>query len=180
LKSSNSLNNRDDLVLVGRVVGVHGIRGGLKVYSYAESLSVYEAEEGLRVALPDGSIRAMTVQRVQPHGRVLLMTLGGVVDRTQAERLIGSTLSVGKACLPVLEEDTYYWSDLMGLRVYDTTGAHLGQLDEVIPTPGNDIYVVRGRQDGHTKEILIPAIGDVVLKIDLDGKTMIVDPPEGL
>ncbi len=180
MKSSNSLNNRDDLVLVGRVVGVHGIRGSLKVRSYAESLSVYEAEEGLRVALSDGSVRSMTVQRVQSHGRVVLMTLDGVVDRTQAESLIGATLSVGKACLPALEEDTYYWSDLIGLRVYDTTGAHLGQLDEVIPTPGNDVYVVRGRQDGQTREILIPAIGDVVLKIDLDSKTMIVDPPEGL
>ena len=68
----------------------------------------------------------------------------------------------------------------MGLRVYDTTGVHLGRLDEVSPTPGNDIYVVRGKQDGQTREMLIPAIGDVVLKIDLEGKTMIVDPPEGL
>ncbi len=166
--------------MVGRVVGVHGIRGSLKVNSYADSLSVYEAEEGIRVALPDGSVRSMAVERVQTHGRVLLMTLDGVADRTQAESLIGSTLFVNKACLPPLEEDTYYWSDLVGLRVYDTTGAHLGQLEEVIPTPGNDIYVVRGRQDGQTREMLIPAIGDVVLKIDLDGKTMIVDPPEGL
>ena len=180
MKSSNSLNSRGDLVLVGRVVGVHGIRGSLKVHSYAESLSVYEAEAGLRLAIPGGSVRTITVQRVQSHGRVLLMTLDGVAGRSQAESLIGSTLFVDKACLPVLEEDTYYWSDLMGLQVYDTAGTHLGQLDEIIPTPGNDIYVVRGRQDGQTTEMLIPAVGDVVLKIDLDGKTMIVDPPEGL
>jgi ribosomal 30S subunit maturation factor RimM len=56
----------------------------------------------------------------------------------------------------------------------------LGCLDEVISTPGNDIYVVKGRQNGQPREILIPATGDVVLKIDLEGKTMIVDPPEGL
>jgi 16S rRNA processing protein RimM len=165
---------------VGRVVGAHGIRGSLKVRSYAESLSVYEAEEGIRVAFPDGSDRTMTVEWVKPHGRVLLMTLEGVADRSLAEGLIGSELFVDKACLPALEEDTYYWFDLVGLRVYDTTGVHLGRLDEVIPTPGNDIYVVRGKQDGQTREMLIPAIGDVVLKIDLEGKTMIVDPPEGL
>ncbi len=165
---------------MGRVVGAHGIRGSLKVRSYAESLSVYEAEEGIRVAFPDGSDRTMTVEWVKPHGRVLLMTLEGVADRSLAEGLIGSELFVDKACLPALEEDTYYWFDLVGLRVYDTTGVHLGRLDEVIPTPGNDIYVVRGKQDGQTREMLIPAIGDVVLKIDLEGKTMIVDPPEGL
>ena len=180
MKSSSSLNNRDDLALVGRVVGVHGIRGSLKVYSYAESLSVYEAEEGILFVLPDGSVLTQTVERVQSHGRVLLMTLEGVAERSLAEGLIGSELFVGRACLPVLEEDTYYWSDLVGLRVYDTTGALLGRLDEVIPTPGNDIYVVKGEQDGQTREILIPAIGDVVLKIDLEGKSMVVDPPEGL
>ena len=162
------------------MVGVHGIRGSIRVHSYAESMSVYEAEEGIRVALPDGSVRTKSVVWVQSHGRVLLMTLEGVTDRSQAESLIGSELFVDKACLPALEKDTYYWSDLVGLHVYDTTGSHLGRLDKVIPTPGNDIYVVKGKHDGQTREMLIPAIGDVVLKIDLEGRTMIVDPPEGL
>ena len=162
------------------MAGVHGIRGSLKIRSYAESLSVYEGGTGIRVALPDGSVRRMTVQWMQPHGRVLLMTLDGVADRDMAESLIGSELYVERACLPTLEEDTYYWSDLVGLRVYDTSGVHLGCLDEIIPTPGNDVYVVRRRQDGQTTEMLIPAIGDVVLKIDLENRTMLVDPPEGL
>ena len=165
---------------MGRVVGVHGIRGSLKVHSYAESMSIYKAEEGIRLALPDGSVRTMTIQWVKPHGRVLLMTLDEVADRSQAESLIGSELFVDKACLPDLEEDTYYWFDLVGLRVYNTAGTLLGRLEEVIPTPGNDIYVVKGRQNGQPREMLIPATGDVVLKIDLEGKTMIVDPPEGL
>jgi 16S rRNA processing protein RimM len=180
LKSSSSLNSRDDLVLVGRVVGAHGIRGSLKVHSYAESLSVYQTGEGVRVALPDGSVRTMIIEWVQPHGRVLLMAVEAVTDRSQAESLIGSELFVDKACLPALEEDTYYWFDLLGLRVYNTTGALLGHLEEVIPTPGNDIYVVKGKQNGQPRETLIPATGDVVLKVDLEGKTMIVDPPEGL
>jgi 16S rRNA processing protein RimM len=166
--------------MVGRVVGAHGIRGTLKVHSYAESLSVYEAEEGIRVVHPDGSVRTMIVEWVQPQGRVLLMAVEAVSDRSQAEILIGSELFVDKACLPDLEEDTYYWFDLVGLRVYNTAGTLLGRLDEVISTPGNDIYVVKGRQNGQPREILIPATGDVVLKIDLEGKTMIVDPPEGL
>jgi 16S rRNA processing protein RimM len=165
---------------VGRVVGAHGIRGNLKVHSYAESLAVYETGEGVLVALPDGSVRAMVVEWVKPHGRVLLMAFEAVTHRSQAESLIGSELFVDKACLPALEEDTYYWFDLLGLRVYNTTGALLGRLDEVIPTPGNDIYVVKGKQDGQPKETLIPATGDVVLKVDLEGRTMIVDPPEGL
>ena len=180
MKSSNSLNGHDDLVLVGRVVGAHGIRGSLKVRSYAESLSIFEAGEGIRLALPDGSVRTMIVQWMQPHGRGILMTVEAVTDRNQAESLIGSEIFVDKACLPVLAEDTYYWFDLVGLNVFNTTGSLLGRLDEVIPTPGHDIYVVKGEQNGKPREMLIPATGDVVLKVDLEGKTMIVDPPEWL
>jgi len=165
---------------VGRIVGAHGIRGTLKVHSYAESLSVYQAGEGIQVAHPDGSVRTMIVEWVQPHGRVLLMAFEALSDRSQAEGLIGSQLYVDKACLPDLEDDTYYWFDLVGLHVYNTAGLLLGRLEEVIPTPGNDIYVVNGRQNGQPREMLIPATGDVVLKVDLEGKTMIMDPPEGL
>ena len=166
--------------MVGRVVAAHGIRGNLKVSSYAESLSVYETKGGLQVALPDGSFRPMTVRWVQLHGRHLLLNLDGVADRNQAECLIGAELFAEKSCLPELEDDSYYWFDLVGLRVYDATGALLGRLERIIPTPGNDVYVVKGMQGEQDKELLIPAIGNVVLKIDLEGRTMIVDPPEGL
>ncbi len=108
------------------------------------------------------------------------MSLESVKDRNQAERLVGSVLFVEKSRLPVLDEDTYYWFELVGLSVYDTTGFLLGCIDEVISTGGNDVYVVKGKKDGQYREMLIPAIGDVVLNIDLESKSMIVDPPEGL
>ena len=180
MKSSNSLNGGDDHILIGQVVAAHGIRGSLKIRSFAESLAVYEAQAGLRVRSPGGAMCTMTVQWVRPHGRMVLMKLATVTDRDQAERLVGSTLFVDKSSLPALEEDTYYWFDLVGLRVYDATGAWLGRLDRVIPTPGDDIYVVKGEQSGQSTEMLLPAVSDVILKIDLAGKTMIVDPPVGL
>lgn len=180
MKSSNNPGDSEDLILVGRIVGVHGVQGNLKIQSYAASAAVYEAEKGILVACPDGSLRAMAVTWVQPHGRGLLMHLEEVADRAQAESLIGSSLFQEKSVLPTLDADTYYWFELVGLRVYDTTGGFLGCLDEVIPTPGNDIYVVRGDHDGRVREILIPAVGDVILDVDLESGTMTVDPPEGL
>lgn len=130
--------------------------------------------------LPDGSVRTMTIQWVRVHGRGLRMGLEGVIDRHTAESLIGSSLFIDKACLPVLEEDTYYWFELIGLSVFDITGTLLGSLQRVIPTLANDVYVVRGEKAGRQLEILIPAIGDVVCVIDLENRTMIVDLPEGL
>jgi 16S rRNA processing protein RimM len=162
------------------VVGAHGIRGNLKVHTYAASLSVYDPEQGIVLSLADGSLRTMAVQRVQPHGRGLLMALETVADRDQAESLIGAELFVDKSCLPTLAEDTFYWFELMGMRVFDTNGVLLGCLEEVIPTPGNDVYVVKGMQNAQPREWLIPAIGDVILKIDPENKKMIVDPPQGL
>ena len=166
--------------MVGKVVGVHGIRGNLKVHSFSESPAVFETGSKITVGLPDGSLRPMAVVRVQPHGKGLLANLESVTDREQAEKLIGAELFAEKASLPSLEEDTYYWFDLVGLRVVDTAGTVLGCLDSIIPTPGNDIYVVKGTQGGKLREILLPAVGEVVLSIDLEGGTMTVDPPEGL
>jgi 16S rRNA processing protein RimM len=180
LKSSNKPTDRDDLILVGRVTGAHGIRGALRVHSYAESIDLYRPGEGISLALADGSTRNLTLQWVCPHGRGLRMGLESVNDRNQAESLVGSLLYIDKARLPALEDDTYYWFELMGLSVYDTAGVLLGRIDEVIPTAANDVYVVKGEVDGRLLETLIPAVGDVVCEIDLEKRTMIVDPPEGL
>lgn len=180
MKSSSSLNDRDDLVLVGRVAGAHGIRGCLKVRSYAESTALYRTGQPILLDRPDGLIATLTVDGVHPHGRGLLLTLESVTDRSQAENLVGSLLYVDKSRLPALEEDTYYWSDLVGLRVYDAAGSLLGRLDRVIPTPGNDVYVVKGDDGGGTREVLVPAIGEVVLRVDIGNGIMIVNPPEGL
>lgn len=171
---------QEDLVLVGRVTAAHGIRGDVKVHSYAESMALYRIGEGILIELPDGSTTTLTVQWVRPHGHALLMGLESVADRNHAERLVGASLFIDKSRLPVLEADTYYWSDLVGLNVYDLAGSLLGRLDEVIPTPGNDVYVVKGTVDGRSREILIPAIGDVVLSVDIAGNTMVVELPEGL
>jgi 16S rRNA processing protein RimM len=180
LKSSNKPTVGNAFILVGRVTGAHGIRGGLRIHSYAESIALYRVGEAIRVALPDGSDRIMIVAWVRPHGRGLRLGLESVCDRNQAECLVGASLYVDKSRLPVLEEDTYYWHELIGLQVYDTAGALLGSLSEVIPTPANDVYVVNKEVDGCSRELLIPAIAAVVRSIDLKSGTMVVDPPDGL
>ncbi len=170
----------DDLVLVGRVAGAHGIRGGLRIHSYAESMDFFQKGAAIQVVLPDGKMNTMTIEWASPHGRGVRMGLASVDDRDRAERLVGSSLYVQRDRLPVLEEDTYYWHELIGLDVYDTNGSVMGRLDQVIPTSANDVYVVHGDTDGGRREILIPAIAKVVRDIDLERGIMVVDPPEGL
>lgn len=176
---SNSAD-RKDLLLVGRVTGAHGIHGGLKIHSYADGDDLYHTGEAILLVRPDGVEEVLTVQWVKPLGRGLILGATSIVDRNQAESLSGSSLFIAKSRLPALEEDTYYWSDLIGLQVVDPSGTLLGRLEAVIPTAGNDVYVVKGTLDGHPREILVPAVGAVVQRIDLAGKTMVVDLPEGL
>lgn len=180
MKSSSKLADRDDFVLVGRVTGAHGIRGDVKIHTYAESLASYRAGGDIVLGLPDGSIRNLTIQWAKPHGRGLRMHLESVNDRDRAEALAGARLFIDKSRLPDLEPDTYYWFDLMGLSVYDTGGRLLGILEAVIPTAANDVYVVKDNTPGRSRELLLPAIGTVVIDIDPAGGRMVVDPPEGL
>ncbi|GAB6906911.1 Ribosome maturation factor RimM [Desulfosarcina cetonica] len=170
----------DDYILVGRVTGAHGIRGAVKIHSYAESMALFAAGEKLRLTFADGTSRTMMIEWARPHGRGFRMGLETVTDRTQAESLAGASIFVERSRLPVLEADTYYWFELVGLNVYDTTGQLLGCLDEVIPTAANDVYVVTGEVDGQPREMLIPAVARVIRSIDLENRTMVVDPPEGL
>lgn len=168
--------SEDGYLLIGKVAGAHGIRGVVKIASYAESVSVFSP--GVRILLKKGTAasRAYTVDWVKPFKRNGLLALKGVTDRDQAESLAGCDLFIDQAILPELEKDTYYWSDLIGMDVFTAEESCIGRITAIIPTGSNDVYVVK---DGD-KETLVPAIQSVVIDIDTDRKTMKVDLPEGL
>jgi 16S rRNA processing protein RimM len=163
-------------ILIGRLVGAHGIRGGLKLLSYAESLDVFAP--GRRILTRDGkgAEAVYEVGEVKPHGRAAVLFLVEVTRRSQADALSGCDLFIDKATLPVLTEGTYYWADLIGVEVVSVDGRHLGRLEAIFETGSNDVYVVK-RAD---QEILVPALKSVVKNVDLTARRMEVDLPEGL
>jgi 16S rRNA processing protein RimM len=115
-----------------------------------------------------------------PHAKTVLMALKGVDSRGLAESLVGSELFIDKAVLPELEEDTFYWSDIIGLSVFTIEEEYLGSVDSIIETGSNDVYVVKNRSKDQDNEVLVPALESVVIEIDLKRKLMRVDLPEGL
>ncbi len=166
-----------DTVIIGKIVGVHGIKGYVKVHCEAESFSVFAPGHTVIVRDFKGASRAMEIVDARPQGRKQLLLLKGISDRNLAETLPGSDLLVEKSSLPDLEPDTYYWSDIAGMSVISVDGRHVGTVTSLIETGSNDVYVVQTPDAG---EILIPAIASVVLEIDLNRKIMRVDIPEGL
>jgi 16S rRNA processing protein RimM len=169
--------NSDTLVAIGKIVGVHGIKGYVKIHCEAESVSLLLPGLSVIVREPKGASCVMEIMDARPQGRILLLLLKGVFDRTEAEKLPGSELLIEKYRLPELEPDTYYWSDILGISVISVDGHAVGTVSSLIETGSNDVYVVKTLDNG---EILIPAIASVVIEIDLNRRIMRVDIPEGL
>jgi 16S rRNA processing protein RimM len=156
---------------VGRITRAHGIRGEVAVQNLTEVASRFES--GSKLRLEDG--RALTVSSARRHGNRLLVTFEEVPDRSGAEALRGQVLLVRR-------EDTQpppegYWiHQVVGLEVVTEDGRGLGRIAEVIHNPGNDVWVT---SDGD-REVLIPAVREVVLDVDLEGGRVRIRPIEGL
>lgn len=172
----NKTGHKQGYVLIGEIVGIHGIKGTNKLRSYAESLSVFEPGKSILLRDRHGQEARYEISWVKPHTRTPLLSFKGVMNRDQAETLVGSELFIPETDLPQLDENTYYWHDLIGIAVYTDAEEFLGRLESIIETGSNDVYVVKKDK----KEILIPALESVVLEIDLENKRMHVDLPEGL
>jgi 16S rRNA processing protein RimM len=173
--------DKNGTVSIGKIVGAHGLDGTCKVYPYSESSDFLDNGcEILILPQAESGLKTFEVDWSKPHNRLVLLSLKGVNDRTQAESLIGSEIVVEKASLPKLDSGTYYWHELIGLRVYTNESEYLGQLEAVMATGSNDVYVVKKFEEGQESEVLIPALNSVVIEIDTENKTMRVDLPEGL
>jgi 16S rRNA processing protein RimM len=180
LKLSNSFVGNDGFLPVGKIVGAHGVNGNLKVYSYAESVSVFKPGS-LILAIHAGKIeKYLAIKWAKPHGKSILLSFKGVEDRNTAETLIGAELFIERTALPELEEGVYYWTDIIGLSVFTADNQYIGRVESIMPTGSNDVYIVKNKTNDDTTEILIPAIESVVLEIDFEKKTMRVKLPEGL
>ena len=175
-KLLNQSETKKGHVLIGKIVGIHGIKGTNKLRSYAESLSVFSPGRSICVRDLRGREANYEINWVKPHTGTPLISFKEITNRDQAKKLIGAELYIPQSELPELDEDTYYWFDLIGIEVYTQSEEFLGRIESIIETGSNDVYVVKR----HEKEVLIPALESVVLKIDLTQKRMQVDLPEGL
>ena len=155
-------------VAVGRILAPFGLKGELKVQSLTENPTRFAPGSRLFAGQ-----QPVTVARARSAQGYVYLTFKGYADRTNAERLGQLILQVPEADLPPLPAGEYYRFQLVGLAVLTREGEALGTLAEVIETGANDVYRVVG-PDG--AETLLPALDDVIVEVDLDGRRMVVDP----
>ena len=162
-EGSGALKGR---VLLGKVAGVHGLKGWLKLKSYTQP------REGIFDYQPL-IIGGQTVESFagKTQGKGLLLHIEGRDDRNSVEPLLGAPVEVERDQMPELGGDQYYWSDLEGLQVVSREGHDFGRVAQLMSTGANDVLVVRG-----SKETLIPFVqGVYVLEVDQDAGRILVD-----
>jgi 16S rRNA processing protein RimM len=161
---------------MGEVIRPHGIEGALRIKSYAHSEESFLHAGAVFLRSTSGETREYALSSVRPHKNILMMKLEGLNTLEEAEKYRGATILMRKDILLRKGDDEYFWHELIGLEVYLSGGDYIGTLKHILPTGSNDIYVVREGK----REVLIPAIHNVVKEIDLINHKIIISEVEGL
>lgn len=165
------MSGPEKLVLLGKVVGVHGVRGEVKLESYTEPRTQIFRYQPWRVRSASGETQ-VAGGNGREQGKGIVATLPGIDDRDAAAALIGSEIWVERSALPRAKPGEYYWVDLEGLAVQTVEGVPLGTVSHLVATGANDVLVVKDEK----RERLIPfVIGSFVTEVDLDAARIVVD-----
>lgn len=165
------------LICIAAVIGVHGLKGDLKVRSYSDHPDRFATLEGANLLWRGrGEQKSVTVLSVKPFGRFYIFALQGVGSREQAEAFLHGDFVVRESETLPLPLGSYYVYQLIGLVVKDEKGSFLGRVKEVLHLGSNDVYVLETRGG----DILLPALKSVVHLIDLENGEMQVTLPLGL
>jgi 16S rRNA processing protein RimM len=167
---------------VGQIIGAHGLNGELKVEAYSDF--PHRFTPGAILFMGE-DLEPVTISSTRPHKTNLLIVLEEINNRNEAEDVRGLWLYVPEAEAATLEEGQFWIHDIIGLQVVTTDGMQLGTISDVMTTGANDVYVVRQPPDsGATvnqgRDILLPAIADVVEQVDLEQGIMVIRVLDGL
>ena len=165
----------DDLIVVGKIFSVHGVRGEVKVYSFTDPIENLLSYRNWTLRR-DGSVKQVELVSGRSTQKDLVAKLKGLDDREEARLLSGYEICISRSLLPNLTNGEYYWYQLVGLKVIDQLGQLFGKIDHLLETGANDVMVVKpcaGSLDD--RERLLPYTEQCVLAIDLGAGEMRVD-----
>ena len=164
----------EDRIIIGEVVGVHGVRGAVRVAPVTDFpdrlLGLAEV-----VLVSGGAARPVRVERSSRSGRVVLMKFQGTGTRGAAEALRGATVEIPARDAVPLPPGQFYTFQVIGLEVRTPEGKAVGRVVDILRTGSNDVYVVRPPEGG---EILLPAVDSVVQRIDIGAGELVARLPE--
>lgn len=161
---------------IGQIVNTYGIKGFVKVVPFTDDNKRFEDLETVYIEYK-GNLIQMTIEEVSYSKNLVLLKFKEAPDINMVEKYKNCYLKIDRKDAVDLPEDTYFIIDLLGLDVYTEEGRLLGNVDDIFKTGSNDVYVVKNSEG---KQLLLPAIADVIKKIDLQDKKIIVNLIKGL
>ena len=165
-------------LIIGKVSGVYGVKGWIKVFSETdprEGITAYNPWYLKQGSNAKAEWREVQVEQSRPHAKTVIAKLAGVDDRDAAMQLTGAVIGIEPEQLPVLADDEFYWRELVGLRVINREGIELGTVQRLMETGANDVLVVNRAQQG-SREYLVPwTPGEAIVDVDLEQGRILVD-----
>ena len=164
----------DDLVEVGHVSSAYGIRGWIRIRPYSAEAQALLAVRQWWLDLPEW--HEVEVMQARWHGDEIVARLANMTDRNAAEALRGAVIRISRRCFPVLDENEYYWVDLIGLDVFNQRDECLGTVSGLMDNGAHPVLQVDADMpDGSRKELLIPFVGSYIGKVDCENGKITVD-----
>ena len=164
----------DKKVFIGKVTGVHGIKGWLKIQSFSsppENILNYPSWIIANQGLEDFYL----IEQGKKLNNKIIVKLEKIDDRTTAEFLINSKIQILRSDLPKLTNESYYWSDLEGLNVLNSEDNMIGKIESLIETGANDVMVISGSKN---KRVLIPFVmHEIIKEVNIELNFVKVDWP---
>lgn len=161
-------------ILIGKIVNLHGIKGEVKLYPYTDDLdNLTKLKE---IYLDSKLEKRYIVKKLRIQKNMLLLQIENIDSANDAEKLLNKDIYIEKIDISNIE-DTYYVEDLIGMKVIKEDESVIGKITYVFNTGANDVYEIK-KEDG--KLIYIPAIKDVIKKVDIDNKIMYIEMMKGL
>ncbi|HHV79747.1 MAG TPA: 16S rRNA processing protein RimM [Firmicutes bacterium] len=165
-------------MVIGQVVGAYGVEGGLVIKPLTDYPDRFQRTRKVVVKRGESVLFETAVSRVKLSPRKVLVWTEAVKDREKALTLVGCEVAVERSQAVPIPEGHYYIFEIVGMRVQTVDGRYVGRVKEVLKLPANDVFVVEGAES--RRDILIPAIKQVVTAVDVRGKTMTILPMPGL
>ncbi|RKY78731.1 16S rRNA processing protein RimM [candidate division KSB1 bacterium] len=175
--TTQTYDENDELITIGVVVKPHGVRGELKVFSHTDNPRRFYRLTRIFLTSADSGYQPYVVEKVRVVSKWVLLKLKGIDSQNQAERFRGFEVQIPRRECVKLPKGAYYIFEVIGLNVFNTEGQQIGTVADVYTLPSNDVLVV---ETTTKKEVLIPAVKQVVKRIDIHKKQIIVEPIPGL
>lgn len=166
----------EEYLEIGQIVNTSGLKGFLKVIPLTDDITRFEDLKTVYIQEKKDLVE-FKIQEVKYSKNMVLLKLEGIDDIGEAEKFKNFYIKINRKDAVELEENSYFIVDIIGCKVFTDENEFLGKVIDVFQTGSNDVYTVKNNED---KEILLPAIEDVIKDIDIANKKIVVKLMDGL